>query len=228
MSSVVLRSTPRIWSFIRFTFAALFFVVAIWSTSARAGDDLAAETFIKGLANGAIDILGNEGTSLDARKRAFSDLVVANTDIEGIGYFTLGRYRRIATEAELQEFLELFEQYTANFYKTRLGDYSGERLSVTGSIARSTNDIIVTSELRLDRSPNPISLNWRLVKSEKNYAIRDLEVMGIWLGIEQRSQFTSVIANNGGRFTALLERLRTKVSSGQGLSTGSASLSTNP
>lgn len=228
MYSMALRSTPRIWSYIRFTFAALFLVVALWSTSAQAGDDLAAEMFIKGLADEAINILGDEDTTPGVRKRAFSDLVVANTDIKGIGYFTLGRYRRVATEAELQEFLELFEQYTANFYKTRLGDYSGERLSVIGSVARSTNDVIVTSELRLDRSPNPISLNWRLVKSEKNYAIRDLEVMGIWLGIEQRSQFTSVIANNGGRFTALLERLREKVSSGQGLSTGSASLSTNP
>lgn len=228
MYSMALRSTPRIWSYIRFTFAALFLVVALWSTSAQAGDDLAAEMFIKGLADEAINILGDEDTTPGVRKRAFSDLVVANTDIEGIGYFTLGRYRRVATEAELQEFLELFEQYTANFYKTRLGDYSGERLSVIGSVARSTNDVIVTSELRLDRSPNPISLNWRLVKSEKNYAIRDLEVMGIWLGIEQRSQFTSVIANNGGRFTALLERLREKVSSGQGLSTGSASPSTNP
>lgn len=228
MFSVALRSTLRIRSLTRFAFASLFSVIAIWSTLAQASDDLAAEKFIKGLADEAVGILGAEGTSLDNRKQAFSKLVVANTDIEGIGYFTLGRYRRIATEAELQEFLGLFEQYTSNFYEIRLGDYSGERLAITGSVARSAEDIIVTTELRLDRSPNPIPLNWRLIKYNGSYAIRDLEVLGIWLGIEQRSQFTSVIANNGGRFNALLKRLRDKVSSGEGLSTGGASLSTNP
>jgi len=182
-----------------------------------AGDrDLAAEDFIRGLGDQAIIILDDASSTEDEKTEAFSHLVVDNTDIRAIGKFTLGRYRRTVTPAKLEEFLVLFRDFTENFYEARLGEYSGERLDIKGSLVRSAKDIIVVSELRFSFAQEPLSVNWRLRKRNGQYSIRDLQVVGIWLALEQRSQFTSVIANNGGRIDALLESLREMVDNGEG------------
>ncbi len=185
-------------------------------------EDSNAEAFVQGLADEAVEILDNEAVPLVARKQEFSGLVLENTDIPAIGYFTLGRYRRTASSDQLEDFLSLFRQYTVNFYESRLGFYDGQRLEVTGSIKRGENDVVVTSVLRMGSAQQPAPLNWRLGKEDGNYIIRDMELFGVWLAIEQRSQFTSVISNNGGQITALLDRLRDRVTSGEGLSAGSA------
>ncbi len=178
--------------------------------------DPAAETFIRGLGDQAIIILDDETSTENEKTEAFSHLVVNNTDIRAIGKFTLGQYRRTLTPAELEDFLDLFKNFTENFYKKRLGEYSGERLNVKGSLVRSAKDVIVMSELRFAFAEEPLEVNWRLRKQDGQYAIRDLQVVGIWLALEQRSQFTSVIANNGGRIDALLDSLREMVNNGEG------------
>ena len=185
-------------------------------------EDSNAEAFVQGLADEAVEILDNEAVPLVTRKQEFSGLVLDNTDIPAIGYFTLGRYRRTASSDQLEDFLSLFRLYTVNFYESRLGFYDGQRLEVTGSIKRGDNDVVVTSILRMGSAQRPAPLNWRLGKEDGNYIIRDMELFGVWLAIEQRSQFTSVISNNGGQFRALLDRLRDRVSSGEGINAGSA------
>ncbi len=184
--------------------------------------DAEAEAFIQGLADRAVEILDDEAIPLDTRKQEFSGLVLKNTDVPAIGHFTLGRYRRTVSSEQLDDFLDLFQQYTVNFYESRLGFYDGQRLEVTGSIKRSDNDVIVTSILRLGKARQPAPVNWRLRKENGNYVIRDMELFGVWLAVEQRSQFTSVISNNGGRVAALLDRLKDQVAEGKGLGVGSA------
>lgn len=184
--------------------------------------DSKAESFIQGLADQAVEILDNEAVPLETRKQEFSGLVLDNTDVPAIGYFTLGRYRRTASSEQLDDFLDLFQQYTVNFYESRLGFYDGQRLEVTGSIKRGDNDVIVTSILRLGKARQPAPVNWRLRKENGDYVIRDMELFGVWLAVEQRSQFTSVISNNGGRVAALLDRLKNRVAEGQGLGVGGA------
>ncbi len=197
--------------------AAITFLVGAVGVARAAGErDLGAEAFIRSLGDQAIVILDDESSTSDEKTEAFSHLVVDNTDIRAIGKFTLGQYRRTLTPDELEEFLDLFHHFTENFYEARLGDYSGERLNVKGSLVRSAKDVIVISELNFSFAEEPLSVNWRLRKKNGQYAIRDLQVVGIWLALEQRSQFTSVIANNGGHIDALLDSLREMVGNGEG------------
>jgi phospholipid transport system substrate-binding protein len=88
--------------------------------AAVAGHDPAAETFIQGLAEQAVTILDNKQLTQSEREDEFSELVLANTDIEAIGNFALGVYRRSATPAELAEYHDLFRRYSQMFYSTRL------------------------------------------------------------------------------------------------------------
>ena len=180
--------------------------------------DPAAEAFITGLAAEAVTILDNSNATQKEKEKAFSDLVMANADIDSIGNVALGPHIRRATPQEMTEYHALFRDYSEIFYSTRLSRYSGERLFITGSepVPGKASQVIVISELRLEEAPAPMPLNWRLAKTGGGYVIIDLQVLGAWLVLEQKSLFSSIINNNGGRFGALLERLRQKVVSGEG------------
>lgn len=176
--------------------------------------DKDAEQFVKDLADEGLAILADESLPMDQKKKAFGDLVVNNADIQQIGYFTLAQYKRMATPEQLAEFSDLYMQYTRNFYESRLGGFSGESLKVKGSLVKTDNQVVVLSVFKMgDGSEIPV--DWRLKDMGSTYVIYDLYLAGISMAQEQKSQFTSVIANNGNKFEALLTKLREMVGSGE-------------
>lgn len=191
---------------------------------ARAETDPEAEAFISTVAEEAIGILNDQSKGQKERTDAFADLVIANADMTAIGYFTLGQYRRSATPEQLDTFMDLFQSFTKNFYSLRLAEYANQTLEVTGSqLVNNGKEVIVTSQL-IQPQGSPTAVNWRLRKNaEGDYKLRDLQVVGVWLALEQRSQFTATIANNNGSIDALLDVLRERVESGEGFDTSSAS-----
>ena len=202
-----------------------FLVLAISAapmSSALADSDADAESFIDTVATEAVGVLNDKSLSLKDRTDQFADIVIANADMKAIAYFTLGQYRRQANQQQLDEFLGLFNDFTKNFYSTRLAEYTDQQLKVTGSVIpnpKKPYDVIVTSELVSAAGTDPVEVNWRLRKKDGNYKLRDLQVIGVWLALEQRSQFTATIANNNGSFDSLLAVLREQVESGESFST---------
>lgn len=206
--------------------ALILFVAAAFLTQAnfvQAETDPEAEAFISTVADEAIGILNDQSKTQKQRTDEFADLVIANADMTAIGYFTLGQYRRTATPEQLDTFMDLFQGYTKNFYSLRLSEYANQTLKVTGSqLVNNGKEVIVTSQL-IQPEGAPTDVNWRLRKnSEGVYKLRDLQVIGVWLALEQRSQFTATIANNNGSFDSLLDVLQERVASGEGFETSSA------
>jgi len=206
--------------------ALVLFVASAFLTQAnlvRAETDPDAEAFINTVAEEAIGLLNDQSKTQKQRTDEFADLVIANADMTAIGYFTLGQYRRSATPAQLDAFMDLFQSFTKNFYSLRLSEYANQTLEVTGSqMVNNGKEVIVTSQL-IQPEGAPTDVNWRLRKNaEGQYKLRDLQVVGVWLALEQRSQFTATIANNNGSFDSLLDVLRERVASGEGFDTSSA------
>ncbi len=99
------------------------------SRPAAAADPAAVVT---SLGNQALKVLG-KNVDPNLRVARFRQLFSADFDVPGIARFVLGRYWRVATPAQQQEFLKLFTDYIALAYSNRLAEYSGETLRVTGS-----------------------------------------------------------------------------------------------
>ncbi len=203
----------RVWAAL---LMVVFFSTFVGGAAQANARDEAAEQFVQDLIDEGLAILQNDGASLDEKKQVFGNLVLNNADIPGMARFTLGKYRRNMSSEQLNEFVSLFEQYTKNFYETRLGEYGGEDIDVVNSVDLGRKGIVVESQMEL--APESIlEVNWKVFKkSDGEYIITDLGVAGIWMVLEQRSQFTSVIGNNGGNVDALLVKLREMVSSGEG------------
>lgn len=193
-------------------FAALAF--ALFATPALA--DSEAESYVQ-------TILDEASPALDAPTRAemldgIAALVDKHVDMRRVGRFTLGQYARRLSEAQSEAFYPLFQDYATLVYQKTLTEYSGQKLSVTGSVVRSERDVIVNSRI-VGAAPGDqfadVVVHWRVYRNrDGEMTIVDAGANNVWLAIEQRSQFTSVIANNGGGeqgIDALIAQLREQV-----------------
>jgi phospholipid transport system substrate-binding protein len=185
---------------------ALCVGVAASARPAAAAADPAA--LISDLGNRALEVLG-KNVSPSQREARFRILFDRDFDVPAIARFVLGRYWRVATTAQQQEFVSLFAQYTALAYSNRLAQYSGETLRVTGSRPEPDGPMVTSEILRANGAP-PTKVDWRLSWTDGTYKITDVIVDGISMAVTQRSEFASVIQRHGGQVEGLLTLLRQK------------------
>jgi len=171
-----------------------------------------AEAFVMEVSNRVIDILSY--TTTTEKEDAFRALLNEKANLKRIAAFTLGKYRRQLSPTELQEFQSLFETMITKVYANRLGSYDDQQIIVLGS-EKKKKDYLVETELRFKDGSDPIAIVWRL-RQEKDGRITlfDLRVLGIWMALEQRETFLSILKNNNEDFDVLLDNLRQQIATG--------------
>lgn len=167
--------------------------------------------FVSALGRQAIEVLG-PGVPAAQRLARFRSLFHDDFDVPGIGRFVLGRYWRLATPQEQQEFLKLFQEYIVRAYSARLGAYAGEPFRVIGARPNGA-ETVVTSEI-LRSNGAPVQVDWLLIERDGQYKITDVYVGGVSMKVTQRDEFASVIQRSGGRVSGLLAQLRQKLATG--------------
>jgi phospholipid transport system substrate-binding protein len=168
--------------------------------------------FVRNLANQAISTLSDKSLSTDDRRKKFRDLFNESFAVKGIALYVLGRYRKRATDAELTEYLKLFEDVIVNTWADRFTEYAGQEFDVNGAVATpSPSDkekaAIVRSTFYTD--PNsPVDIEWRVATNGDIFKIVDVKVSGLSLAKTQQDEFGSVIRANGNKVSALIDKLR--------------------
>lgn len=178
--------------------------------------DEAAERFLGDILKNADDVFN--APSEASRLAAVETLVDQHVDLERISRFVLGQYARVMTDAQRTDYRPLFRAYATIVYQNTLSEYSGQRLAVESSVDRSPRDIIVNTRIVGAQPGDPFAdlvVHWRVYRDKSGaMSIVDAGAAGVWLAIEQQSQFKSIIANNGGGvigIDALIRDLRAKV-----------------
>src|SRR5271167_2229671 len=98
----------------RFLFEALAAAILLGPPPAEAAATVAdAEKFIENLGGDAISSLTGKSLSEDVREQRFKGLLESYFDLPGGSKFVLGRYWKLASEAERVEFQRLFEKLLA-------------------------------------------------------------------------------------------------------------------
>jgi phospholipid transport system substrate-binding protein len=129
----------------------------------RTHGDSEAEAFVQTQASRVLQILNDRDQSVSAKKLAFRGIIDQVADVQRITSFVLGRYRRSVTPAQYAAFAAAFRQYADNIYESRLGDYNGQTLKVTGSVVRQPGDVVVSSEVT-GGGKAPTVVNWRVLR----------------------------------------------------------------
>ena len=137
-----------------------------------------------------------------------NNIAEINVDIEGIGMYTLGNYRKSLSEDENIKYKKLFKSYFLKSFSSRLVDYSDPKISVVSEKKINEKYTIVNTILE-ETSKNPeIRIDWRIyTKNPNRPLIRDLIVEGLSLARTQKEEFKSIIQNNDGDINYLFKSL---------------------
>ena len=197
------------WS--RFVAAQALIVVALMLTTAGARADESAvqdpAVFLTDFSDEAIAMLADKTLSDSDRETEFGRLFNEGFDVGMIGRFVLGRFWKVADDQQRQEYQDLFESFIIATYARRLGGYDGESLAV-GKVQEANEKRAVVSSQVIRPKNEPINVDWRMRRAGSGWKIVDIVVEGISMAVTQRSEFASVISNNGGHLEALLTKLR--------------------
>jgi phospholipid transport system substrate-binding protein len=182
---------------------------------AAADSEVSPSEFIASLGERAVSALTGADLSQQEREQRFRELLDTHFDVPAIGKFVLGRYWRVATEEEKQEFLKLFEEFLTKGYARRFAEYSGEKFEVR-NVRQEADGFAVVQSLVIRPSAENVRVDWRVKQSGENNSFRivDVVVEGLSMAATQRDEFASVIQSKGGKVAGLIEVLRQKVGQG--------------
>lgn len=159
-----------------------------------------AEAFVRNVGDQVLSAARAQSSS------QFRSLLRQHADLRTIGLFVLGQYRRGLSSSQERQYLSAFENYIARVFLSNAAQLGGSNISVTGSQSRQ-DSVIVASRVEFGGGRAPIPINWRLIERGGGYKIFDVSVEGIWLAVNQRSQFQSVLSQSGGDIDALIRRI---------------------
>ena len=126
-----------------------------------------------------------------------NNIAETKVDIDGIGMYTLGKYRKSLNEDQKIKYKKLFKSYFLKSFSSRLVDYADPKINVVSEKKINEKYTIVKTVLE-ETSKNPrIEIDWRIyTKNPQRPLIRDLIVEGLSLARTQKEEFKSIMQNN--------------------------------
>jgi phospholipid transport system substrate-binding protein len=167
----------------------------------------AAEDFVNGNIQAGFDILNDKGASVVQRRERFASFLLGLTDVKRVAVFLLGRYATGAPQTDLDAYVAAYQDYVLTLYQSYFALYAGQSLRVLASRERAPNDFVVTTNVTGPNS-TAMEIDFRVRTDGAKPVLVDLGVAGVWLGLAQRDQFLSVLAQNNGDIKALTAHLR--------------------
>ena len=137
-----------------------------------------------------------------------NDIAERSVDINGIGMYALGKYRKVISDDQKTKYKKLFKSYFLKSFSSRLVDYTDPKINVVSQKKINEKYTIVNSELEASAKRPKIKIDWRIyTKNPEKPLIRDLIVEGLSLARTQKEEFNSIIQNNDGDINALFKSL---------------------
>ena len=183
---------------------SLLILISIFISPVQAKDP---SKLITEIVNKASKILSSSDP-VESKIIKLNNIAELSVDINGIGMYTLGKYRKSLNEDQKIKYKKLFKSYFLKSFSSRLVDYSDPKINVVSEKKINNKYTIVSTELE-ETSNNPeIKIDWRIyTKNPERPLIRDLIVEGLSLARTQKEEFKSILQNNDGDISYLFKSL---------------------
>ncbi|MDC1338295.1 ABC transporter substrate-binding protein [Pelagibacteraceae bacterium] len=192
----------RLKKFLIFTFIIINFFGINQSYS------IEPDVFVQSTVNRASEVLNNK-YSKEEKIEKLKEIAGETVDVNGIGYYTLGAYRKNISDNEITQYKILFEQYFLKSFSSRLAEYSNPEIEVLSKKKLNKNYTMVSSILVGTEQRPEVKIDWRIyTKKPENPLIRDLIIEGLSLARTQKEEFSSIIQSNDGDINALFATLK--------------------
>ena len=198
-------------------FAALFgFAVLASGLPVRAADE-APDALIKRVSNEVLDtIKADKSVQAGDMAKVLSVVesqIVPNVDFTRMTASAVGRTWRQASPEQKKRLQDEFKTLLIRTYSGALTQVKEQTISMKPlRSAAADTEVIVRTEV-LGRG-DPIQLDYRMEKVASGWKIYDLNVLGVWLVENYRTQFAQEITAKGidGLIASLTQRNKTNAS----------------
>ena len=165
------------------------------------------DIFVQSTVNRASAILG-DNISKEKKIEELRSIANETVDIKGIGFYTLGSFRKTLDDEQKKTYNRLFNNYFLKSFSSRLAEYTNPEIDVYNKEILNKNYTIVNSLLKATNERPEIKIDWRIyTKDPENPLIRDLIIEGLSLARTQKEEFSSILSSNDGDIKVLFKVL---------------------
>ena len=183
--------------------AILLYLLFLNSSFAKNPSD-----FIQEITDNASKILSSD-LSKNEKQNKLKGIAESTVDIKGIGFYTLGKFRKTLSEDKKKEYSILFKEYFLKSFSSRLVEYSNPKITVVSEEVLNEKYTMVNSILAATKDRPEIKIDWRVyTKNQSEPLIRDLIIEGLSLARTQKEEFASIISSNDNNVEILFKTLK--------------------
>ena len=188
-----------------FFFFLLIFINFIYINNSFAVDPY---SFVQETSDRASEAL-NKRQSKEEKMEILKTIAKETVDMRGIGFYSLGKYRKNMSDQQKEEYLEVFTKYFLKTFSSRLAEYTDPRIRVDSQKKLNDKYTMVSSTLLATEDKPEVKIDWRVVtKDPDKPLIIDLVIEGVSLAKIQKEEFNSIIQSNDGDINALFKNLK--------------------
>ena len=139
-------------------YLTIFLILINFNSNSLAKDPSA---LINEIVDEAASILSSEDP-VESKIIKLNAIAERNVDINGIGMYTLGKYRKSINEEQKSKYQKLFRSYFLKSFSSRLVDYTNPRISVISQKKINDKYTIVNSVLEATSTRPQVKIDWRI------------------------------------------------------------------
>ncbi|NPT42791.1 ABC transporter substrate-binding protein [Paraburkholderia sp. 1N] len=134
--------------------------------------------------------------------------IIPYTDFRRTTSLAMGHYWRTATPAQQQQLVEQFKMLLIHTYSGAIGQLQPDQRIEYPPIHVAPTDTDVVVRTIATRNGEPAEIDYRLYRTPQGWRLYDLNVLGVWLILTYRQQFSDKILESGvdGLIRFLAER----------------------
>ena len=182
----------------------IFFFYFIWLNNVYS---IEPNVFVQSTVDRASKLLSNN----ISKKQKIDELQIIakqTVDIKGIGFYTLGSFRKTLDQDQKEKYLILFEKYFLKSFSSRLSEWTNPEINVVSQKVLNKKYTIVNSVLKGTDERPEVKIDWRIyTKNSDKPLIRDVIIEGLSLARTQKEEFSSILNSNDGNINALFKTL---------------------
>ena len=206
----ILTADLRAW--IRSGFVCLCLLPLFLTTlPARASDQItAANNVITSMISEVETYLETDLGDIEKRAENITKLLDTHFDLPAIARFSAGPYWRAANEQERVDYVQTMRDVMVDTVVRNFDQLSGLRYTTIDSQVKGDKMVLVRGTFYDSTGKRPpVSIGWRVITPAMAPAkVLDVEIENISMLVTQKQENITIIRQNEGRFSALIEAMR--------------------
>ena len=206
----ILTSNLPAWPRSGFVFLCLL-PLLLTALPARASDQVAtANNVITSMIGEVETYLDTDSGNIEKRTENIAKLLDAHFDLPAIARFSAGPYWRAANEQERIDYVQTMRDVVIGTVVRNFDQLSGLRFTSIDSQAKGDKMVLVRGLFNDSTGKRPpVSIGWRVITPAMAPAkVLDVEIENISMLVTQKQENITIIRQNKGRFSALIETMR--------------------